>query len=585
MRVPKTDPMNMIHEIQHNQALLIELNTSLAEQRDQLRQRGMNLPPSVSASIGSLDDDFRRLENYLYEQQTELGQLRALANMTADLTTSLDIETVLNEAMDMVITLTRAERGYIMLLNHETDTLDVRIGREDRGTGISTPGGSHQISSTVLQEVISSGRPLLADNAFRDERLASGASIANFALRSVLCVPLRYRERVIGAVYVDNRLQAGIFTERELALMTAFANSAAVAISNAVFYAEIQTLLTEILQVKELMDSIFTSIASGVIATNADDVVTTFNRAAGQMLGVQADAIVGGDLTVVLPKLLTGLGAELEGVRHSNESTYFETEVIVPPHGRSVIKLALNPLQDAQQQIQGVALVLDDVTEQREREAQLTTVKTYLSPEMVDNISTISGLALGGESREITCMFAEVRALHTMEHVPPRDMLAMLNEYFVLATEAINSNGGIIDKYMGTEIMALFNTQLNPSVNHAAQAAAAAVSIRDRFVAWYEEHGITPDPHYYRIGIHTGVCTLGNVGNLNRRDFTAIGDTINLAKRVEENTPYGGIILSDASRMHLVNHPVGQNFRLLALGELKAKGREETIPIYEVFRA
>jgi PAS domain S-box-containing protein len=583
MSSPSSEQTNAIREIQRTREVAQQAATALSAQRDVLRQRGMNLPPQVMSTLQGIDADLKRLEEYLYEEQTELGQLRALANMSAAVTTSLDIDVVLNEAMDIVIALTKAERGYIVLVDRETGTLEFRVIREDSLNPMR--GGTPQISSTVLQEVLSTRQPLLADNAFRDERLLGGASVANFALRSVLCVPLMFKDDMIGVVYVDNRLQSGVFTPRELNLLTAFANTAAVAISNAMFYASIQNLLSEITQVKDLMDNIFASIASGVIATDSDGVITTFNRAAQDMLAVKAESSISQPITTVLPRLIVGLEEQLEDVRQSRQGQTFESELFVEDRGRVALTIKLNPLRDSHDTVQGVALVLDDVTQQREREQQLNTIKTYLPPEMVDNIATISGLALGGESREVTCVFAEVRSLYTMRDIHPREILEILNEYFGLATDAINAHQGIVDKYMGTEIMALFNTQLNPVDNHAARALDAALSLRDRFVELYRRKGINPQPHYYRVGMHTGVCTLGNVGSLSRRDFTAIGDTINLAKRVEENTPFGAIIISEGTRQHIAATTGLAGYRLGDPHELKAKGREETTIVYEVFRA
>ncbi|MFQ3645843.1 MAG: adenylate/guanylate cyclase domain-containing protein [Anaerolineae bacterium] len=583
MASPSSD-MRIVAELQRGQALLAETLAALNAQRDALRVRGVALPSTVMGHLTALQDDFNRLETLIVEEQTELSQLRALAQMSASITTSLDIDTVLNEAMDIIIALTKAERGYIVLYDAASESFEVRIQREDTLMSRVARGASPSISSTVLHEVISTGQPLLTDNAYKDERLADGASIANFALRSVLCVPLNYREQVIGVVYVDNRMQSGVFTQRELTMLTAFSSTAAVAIANAMYYAEIQALLNDILQVKELMSSIFASISSGVIATDAQSHVTTFNRAAADMLNVDESLVLHQPLTNALPHLISSIHEELAIVRQTSQPVQHEGLVEVPGRGDVVISLSINPLQDGAGKLQGVALVLDDLTEEREREAQLSTIKTYLPAEMVDNIQAISSLALGGESREVTCMFVEVRGLHTLKDKHPREVLALLNEYFALATEAINSAGGIIDKYMGTEIMALFNTQLNPHPDHAARAVAAALAMRESFIAWYRDHQIDPQPHYYRIGMHTGVATLGNVGNVLRRDFTAIGDTINLAKRVEENTPYGVILLTEATRAHLA--AVGSHaVRCEPRGELKAKGRAETTPIYEVYRA
>lgn len=584
MAIPQSD-MRIMAELQRGQALLTQTLHALNVQRDALRVRGVALPSTVVGHLNALQDEFERLETLIVEEQTELGQLRALAQMSAAITTSLDIDTVLKEAMDIIITLTKAERGYIVLYDAASQSFEVRIQREDALLSGAARGASPSISTTILQEVISTGQPLLVDNAYKDERLAGGASIANFALRSVLCVPLTYRDQVIGLVYVDNRMQAGVFTQRELTMLTAFSSTAAVAIANAMYYAEIQALLNDILQVKELMSSIFASISSGVIATDAHSHVTTFNRAAADMLHVDEARVLQQPLTNALPHLTTAIQDDLAAVRQTGQPVQHEGLIDVPGRGEVVISLSINPLYDSVGQPQGVALVLDDLTEEREREAQLSTIKTYLPPEMVDNIQAISSLALGGESREVTCMFVEVRGLHTLKDSHPREVLALLNEYFALATEAINGAGGIIDKYMGTEIMALFNTQLNPQPDHAARAVKAALTMRERFVQWYDAHQITPQPHYYRIGMHTGVATLGNVGNILRRDFTAIGDTINLAKRVEENTPYGGIWLTAATHAQIQAAPQSVSARFEPRGSLKAKGRAEATPIYEVYCA
>lgn len=575
----------IVAEVQRGQALLTEALAAMEAQREALRVRGIALPASVVQGLSALREEFHQLESMLGEEQTELSQLRALAQMSTSITTSLDIDTVLNDAMEIIIALTNAERGYIILYDEASQSFEVRIQREDPLTSSAARGASPTISTTVLHEVITTRQPLLTDNAYKDERLASGASIAGFALRSVLCVPLTYHEQVIGVVYVDNRMQSGVFTQRELAMLTAFSNTAAVAIANAMFYAGIQALLNEILQVKELMSSIFASIGSGVIATDADDTVTTYNHAAANILNVPEAAVLNAKLFEALPHLAQEVEQDIALVRRTGLTVQREALVELPDRGSVVLSVSVNPLQDGAGQAQGLAIVLDDITAEREREAQLNTIKTYLPPEMVDNIQAISSLALSGESREVTCLFAEVRGLHTFKDAHPRDVLAMLNEYFALATEAINNAGGIVDKYMGTEVMALFNTQLNPQPDHAARAVAAALAMRDRFIAWYRAHQINPQPPYYRIGLHTGVATLGNVGNVLRRDFTAIGDTINLAKRVEENTPYGAIWLTAATRASLEAMSSGGVVRYEPRGELKAKGREETTPVYEVFRA
>jgi len=582
-----TTQSRLLRDLKKCQQLVEQVTESLQNQRAILRQRGMTLPPLVTSTLDSVNTDIQKLTESLLDDQSELRQLRALASMSAEINTSLDVDKVLQDTMDVVLTLTRAERGYLILFNPNTSELTFRIIREDvpGSMGATPPGQAPQVSMTILREVLLHRRPLLADNAYKDQRFQQQQSIAGMSLRSVICVPLSYRDEVLGVVYVDNRLQSGVFTDRELNTLTAFANTAAVAIANARLYTEIQRLLREITSVKDLMDDVFTSIASGVIATDADNLITTFNRAAADLLDLAPDDSLGRPLTTVLPRLGANLEDALVTIQQQGASQLIESE-LETAQGRRALTIKLNPLRAMESEqsgeVRGVAVVLDDVTEKLAHDQQIRVTKTYLPPQMVDRIHEISNLGLGGMRREVTCMFAEVRAIATLANLRPREALDVLNVYLSVATDCIHAEGGIVDKYMGSEVMALFNTQLNPQEDHATRAARCALAMREAFLRLYAEEGIQSDPHTYRVGIHSGVATLGNVGSLVRRDFTAIGDTINTAKRLEENAASGQIILSEMTRAAL-----DAETRALCqeMGLLQVKGRQQGIRVYEVHNA
>lgn len=575
----KTIPVSEIERLRMSVA---DVFAALRSQHDILRKRGMSLPPGTLSSLEQVDKDLAALEKQLTSEGTELGQLRALTETSALINSSLDLDTVLARAMDEVIRLTGAERGTIVL-REPTGILDFRIVRDLENPANTTFQGSQ----TILSEVLETGQPLRTDNAYKDPRMQGNLSIAHLALRSVVCVPLAYKGTVIGAVYVDNRLRTGVFTAREENLLVAFANQASIAIENARLFAHAQALLAETIDIQELMSNVFDSIGSGVITTNAQDVVTTYNTAAADILRRPEEAAIGQPLKAVLPRITADLDSHLREVRERNASQVAETEIELPERGRVALSLKLSPLQDAQQQTQGVALVLDDVTEQREREEKLNILRRYLPPALVENIHEIAGLALGGERREVTCLFVDVRPLSTFPPgLRPPQVMELLNEYLTVATDGIHQTNGVIDKYMGTEVMALFNSQLNPMDDHAVQAVDAALLLREAFMDFYARNGIQPQPHFYRMGLHTGVATLGNVGSLNRRDFTALGDTINLSHRLLENAGLGQIIVSEDTcntiQAALGGQPDGIRFEARNL--IKAKGRQQATPVYEVFK-
>ena len=504
-------------EIRQLRQLSHRVNIGLNNQQQLLQMRDLSLAPDVITHIHLVDHELATLETHLQYEETELGQLRALTETSALINSSLDPDAILSQAMDEIINLTGAERGYILLRNADSDELEFRVCREPDAEPDVVQGAD--ISRTVLNEVFTSGKPLLTDNASSDPRMQGSETVAKFTLRSIMCVPLVYKDKITGATYVDNRFKENVFTERELNLLTAFANQTAIAIENAILYARVQATLREITQVKELMENVFASIASGVITSNADDRVMTFNRAAGQILATPTEEALNSLLPELLPRI-TDFADHMRAVRDQNQPEVFETHTTIPQRGETVLNLKLSPLKNTADETQGVAVVLDDLTMQREREESLELMTRYLPPGMVDNIEQIAGLALGGERREMTSMFVYVCPYDIIgEGSRPQQLMELLNVYLEVATDAIHKARGIIDKYMGNEIMVLFNTQLNPDANHASCAAETALVLRDAFVDLYKRLGIDPQPHYYRIGIHTGVATLGNVGSMNRRSF------------------------------------------------------------------
>ena len=135
--------------------------------------------------------------------------------------------------MDEVITVTKAERGFVMLVGDQKD-LVFHAARGMEHTTIQDPG--FQVSRGIVDRVAREGQPMLTSDAQSDSELSLRQSVINLKLRSVLCVPLLVKGKTIGVIYVDNRLQAGIFMQDDLDLLNAIAASAAIAIENARLY-------------------------------------------------------------------------------------------------------------------------------------------------------------------------------------------------------------------------------------------------------------------------------------------------------------------------------------------------------------
>lgn len=160
-------------------------------------------------------------------------RLALLYRVSQTFNSSLDLDEVLNSVIDEVIAATRAERGFLMLRDGGGQ-LSFRAARGMDHRSIDEP--EFQVSRSVVERVAQEGRPLLTSNAQSDSWLRARESVVVLGLRSILCVPLQIKGSMLGVIYVDNRLQAGIFKDSDLDLLTAIASSAASAIENARLY-------------------------------------------------------------------------------------------------------------------------------------------------------------------------------------------------------------------------------------------------------------------------------------------------------------------------------------------------------------
>ncbi len=577
------DNQSVQHAIDRLGWIIDESVASLHHQYDMLRQQGMSLPPGTLEGLQAIRRSLDTLAGQINREIVELDQLRALAGTAALVTSSLDINQVLNQVMDTVITLTGAQRGYIVLRDPVTGEMAFRVARNLERETIDE--GEFIVSRTIVNQVAQTGEAVIATNAQADPNFSGHESVMIHGLRSILCVPLVVRGTVTGVVYVDNRVRDGLFGETHRSLLVAFANQAAVAIENARLYQSVQTTLAEMTEIKELMDNVFSSITSGVITTDTEQIVTTYNLAAEHILNAPGLTVLGQPLGRVLPVIYAYVHDLLPEVfRHGHEHT-IEVDPTVPGRGRTYLRLKITPLKN-QDVIEGITIVLDDLTEIRQRDATLDVARRYLPPTMLDHIQSLDGLGLGGERREITILFVEVRPFNSFPPaLAPHELTDHLNLHLTMGADTIHKFTGLIDKFMGNEIMGLFNTQLNPSPDHAWNAVQAGLALADEFARLLADLGEEPIP-YYTIGIHTGIATVGNVGSQTRREFTAIGDSVNLAKRLQESARPGQIIISDDTRRHCgprLSDPAS-GISLIE-SSLQVRGRRQATTVYEIRRA
>lgn len=214
--------------------------------------RNVPLPPEIRSNLEAAIEKTHQLPHSLSEESEQL-RLAALYRVSHSLGSTLDVDEVLNQVMDAVIDLSGAERGFLMLLDPDTGELHLRVARNMEHETLQSKDA---VSRTITETVVRSGTPVLTTDAQSDPRFARQESILLHSLRSIMCVPLRSRGELIGVVYVDHRISAGVFTNEDLNLLNAFASQAAIAIENARLYARTDQALQQRLSELETLTQI-----------------------------------------------------------------------------------------------------------------------------------------------------------------------------------------------------------------------------------------------------------------------------------------------------------------------------------------
>jgi adenylate cyclase len=503
----------------------------------------------------------------------EYANLLALTEIGQVVNSSLELDEVLRIVMDTIVRLTGAERGFLMLQN-ELGELVIRIARNWEHESIDP--SEYAVSRTVVNRVVTQGIAVLTTNAQEDPRFGNQESILLQGLRSILCAPLKVKGSLIGVIYADNRTRSGIFTERGRNLLAAFANQAAVAIENARLFESVKRTLAEVTALKGLMDNVFTSIASGVITADNQNRITLFNRAAQAILELNGIDLVSQHLLDALPFMAGELIQKVDTVRRASQNVVgLEFEGSLPGRGPVALSLNISPLKDAAQNTQGVAIVVDDLTEKKRLEGQRRLFERMVSPAVIDQLDP-DMLQLGGKRAEITTLFVDVRGFtHFSEQLAPENLVSVLNRYLAAFAEGVLAQEGTIDKFMGDALMAWFNAPI-PQPDHALRAVRAALGIR---AAVQKLHYQLP-PEYrlsFGAGIHYGEAVLGLVGTEKRMEYTAIGDSVNTAKRIQENSAPWQLLIS-ASAFHFVSGKV--NVR--PAEPVIAKGKRQPVEVFEI---
>ena len=489
-----------------------------------------------------------------------------LLTIAEAISTELHLNVLFTRIMAAATQLLSAERSTLFLYDAAKDELWSQVAEGAGQTEIRIPS-----RAGIAGAAFTEGEVLVVPDAYADARFNREVDHASgYRTRNILAVPITDKagER-LGVIQVLNK-HGGAFGPIDIRRAKAFGSQIAIAIQNA-------QLFSDILALKNYNESILKSLSNGVITLDQQLNIVKINEAAERILGMSGERVLDRSAMQVFGNRNAWVTRSLDYVATMGASDYHaDTDFELPDGSVAAVNMTAAPLFETAGKPIGCMLVLEDIT--REKRVR-NTMARYVAKEVVDKLLASGQDFLDGHSHVATVLFSDIRRFTTLaEAMTPQETVTMLNDYFTSMVEVVFTHGGMLDKYIGDAIMAVFGTAVS-DVSDADNALTVATEMLRELARFNErrsERGL--EAIEIRIGIATGEVLAGSLGSRRRLEYTVIGDNVNLAARLEgANKHYGTTVLVAASTVEaLRSRPI-----LRRLDLIQVKGKSQPTLAYE----
>jgi len=510
------------------------------------------------------------LENfYLYRRLVNSHQQMAIMlDVNNAVSRILDRDALIITIVSKICEILEAERGTLFLLDEEKNELWSKVALGKGMKEIRVPA-----LSGLAGHVVQTGEVLNIEDAYRDERFNPLVDKnTGFQTRNVLCMPVVNRDgKIIGVTEIINK-KKGHFAESDIRLLKALTSQIVIALDNAELY-------HRALSLKNYLASVQDSISNSIVTLDEQSRVVTANRAAASLFDWSSDSAGKIEFTELLGRGNEKMLEHLRQVRLDGRPLAdYDLDLVLHDGRHHTVNVNFFSLTDSHEQRKGVVLVFEDVSQEKRLKSTLTR---YMSRDIVERIlNDPQRQTLGGIRSKATIMFTDIRGFTGIaESLSAEKTVEFLNQYFSVMADVIFANGGVLDKYIGDGIMAVFGVPYAHE-NDPERALRTALQMRNSLASINSGRTAAGlEPIRMGMGLCSGEVVSGNIGSEKRMDYTVIGNEVNIAARLEKLSGYYGLEILIGGE--IVNQ-VKNSFTIRPIDLAHLKGKKNPVYIYEV---
>ena len=555
---------------------LIGVIQILNKKRGRFTKDDLDIVQGITLQAAVSLQNAQGMEEMVKSREKEMKFLDVVAEVTSEIELGSLLQRVMVEATRML----SADRATLFLNDFKTKELFSRVAMGEGIGEIRLPNNAG-IAGAVFQ----SRETINIPHAYADLRFnPSFDKQTGYFTRSILCVPIINKDgECIGCTQALNK-KGGGFTEEDESRLKAFTQQVSIALENA-------KLFEDVAKERAYNHSMLTSMSNAVITINDEGKIITCNKSGLKILKIRDTDILG---KTVEEFFTNGRSWILERIKECEEQKdpefLMDAEIEVGSEQDDNVEIvsanvSFLPLenQDPDGRMDqasghlGTMIMIEDISDEKRMKS---TMSRYIDPNIADQLMGDGSDIMGGQETVATVLFSDVRSFTTItEALGAQGTVTLLNEYFDIMVEAINEQGGMVDKFIGDAIMAGFGIPF-PHEDDEDRGVRAGINMIKRLWEWNRQREKEGKMAIEMgLGLNTDKLLSGNIGSSKRMDYTMIGDGVNLAARLESacKSYAARILISDFTYQKLKG-----TYQIRYIDDVIVKGKTEAVGVREV---